>query len=62
MVDYGIFHPVVNHYRWFVETLAHIARIYLGIKSFFSLCKQYTIFLWVCQVFFILRGVRCKPQ
>ena len=29
MVDHRNFDPVVNHYRWFVETLAHIASIYL---------------------------------
>ena len=29
MVDDAVFSPVVNHYRWFVETLARIASIYL---------------------------------
>ena len=39
MVDYGNFHPVVNHYRWFVETLDHIARIYLLGQSHL-LCRN----------------------
>ena len=31
MVDYWFIQPVVNHLRWFVETPAHIAGIYLYV-------------------------------
>ena len=52
MVDYGIFHPVVNHYRWFVETLAHIASIYHFLRIFSFLLTVYHIFPKMSSVLF----------
>ena len=62
MVDRGKTFPVVNHYRWFVETLAHIASIYLFVKkNFFFSLTVYHIFGKMSSIF-ILRGARCMLQ
>ena len=59
MVDHRIFHPVVNHYRWFVETLAHIANIYLCFSKKLFTSIVYHIF-WKMSSVFILRDAHCK--
>ena len=58
MVDHGNFLPVVNHYRWFVETLAHIASIYLIAQIILVCIISITHLETNVKCFFILRGGR----